>query len=229
VTRYALATTEFWPLTEGGAGRLNADLVDMLIAAGHDAHVVLVVASDVSTDADNVHVVHVTDAAGWDIEFMAASKAAAEGLADLHRTSPIDRIEIQDFDGLPFWALTHRGDLGFADIPITVRFHGPVDLQIEAMGAGSDDLEVAAQMERESFAMADATIVPSEGIRSLVVERYRVEAERVLLGTPVIRQLPSVARDTPRSRCSGNSPRPRWLASALMVGARQRTCRCASG
>jgi len=190
VTAYAFATTEFWPLTQGGAGRLNADLVGMLRSAGHDVRVVLV--ADVATDDECIRVVHLTDAAGWDLEFMAASKAAAEGLAELHRESPIDRIEIQDFDGLPFWTLTHRGDLGFAEVPITVRFHGSVDLQIEAMGAASEAFEVAAQMERESFSMADAVIAPSEGIRSLMINRYRLEPERVVVGTPVIRNLPAV-------------------------------------
>jgi len=87
VTRYAFATTEFWPLTDGGAGRLNADVVDLLVASGHDVHVVLVAGIDVYTDDAKVHVVHATDSAGWDIDFMAASKAAAEGLADLNRKS----------------------------------------------------------------------------------------------------------------------------------------------
>jgi len=187
VTAFAFATSELWPLTDGGAGRLNADLVSMLRTAGHDVRVVLV--ADVATDDENIRVVRPTDAAGWDIGFMAASKAAAEGLAELHRESPIDRIEIQDFDGLPFWTLTHRGDLGFAETPITVRFHGSVDLQIEAMGAGSATLEVAAQMERESFAMADASIAPSDGIRSLMIDRYHLEPDRVVVGTPVIRDL----------------------------------------
>ena len=187
---YAFATTEYWPLTDGGAGRLNAELVDLLRNAGHDVRVVLVAGDDVHADDANVHVVHPTDSAGWDIEFMAASKAVAEELAELHLAKPIDRIEIQDFDGLPFWTLTHRGDLGFAEIPITVRFHGPADLQIEAMGVQTDELAVAAQMERDSFSMADAVIVPSEGIAELALERYSLDAERVLVGTPAVRSLP---------------------------------------
>jgi glycosyltransferase involved in cell wall biosynthesis len=190
VTRIAFATAEFWPLTEGGAGRLNAQLVDLLAAAGHDAHVVLVAGDDVETDDPKVHIVHATDSAGWDLEFMAVSKAAAEGLSELHSVAPIDRIEIQDFDGLPFWTLTHRGDLGFAEIPITIRFHGPVDLQIEAMGVETPELAVAAQMERDSFSMADAVIVPGEGIAELVRDRYSIESARVVVGTPVVRDLP---------------------------------------
>ena len=190
MTNYAFATTEYWPLTDGGAGRLNAELVGLLRNAGHDVRVVLVAGDDVHADNANVHVVQATDSAGWDIEFMAASKALAEELAELHLAEPIDRIEIQDFDGLPFWTLTHRGDLGFAEVPITVRFHGPVDLQIEAMGVQTDELAVAAQMERDSFSMADAVIVPSEGIAELAIERYGLDAERVLVGTPAVRSLP---------------------------------------
>ncbi len=195
MTSYAFATTEYWPATRGGAGRLNADLVAMLVAAGHDVRVVLVAGADAVSPAENVHVVHASDAAGWDIGFIAASKAAAEGLAHLHRASPIDCIEIQDFDGLPFWTLTHRGDLGFADVPITIRIHGPVDLQIEAMGATTDALNVAAEMERGSFSMADAVIAPSHGLAALVTDRYSLEPERVLVGVPAIRELPSIAPD----------------------------------
>ena len=201
MTRYAFATTEFWPLTEGGAGILNAELVAMLIDAGHDVEVVLVAGTEVHSDDANVHVVHPMDSAGWDIGFMAASKAAAEGLAELQRASPIDRIEIQDFDGLAFWMLTHRGDLGFAEIPISVRFHGPVDLQMEAMGVETPDLAVAAQMERDSFSMADAVIVPSQGIEALAVDRYDLEPERVLVGTPIVRTL------APRQADIGDAPR----------------------
>jgi glycosyltransferase involved in cell wall biosynthesis len=198
VTSYAFATTEYWPATRGGAGRLNADLVAMLVAAGHDVRVVLVASADVLPPDPNVHVVQATDAAGWDIDFMAASKAAAEGLAQLHSESPIDRIEIQDFDGLPFWTLTHRGDLGFADVPITIRIHGPVELQIEAMGVSTDELDVAAEMERGSFSMADAMIAPSQVLAALVTDRYGLEPERVLVGVPVIRELPRTAGDRTR-------------------------------
>ena len=193
--RYAFATTEYWPLTDGGAGRLNADLVDMLTSDGHDVHVIIVASVEVNTDEARVHVVYANDDAGWDSGFMAASKAAAEGLADVHRATPLDRVEIQDFDGLPFWTLTHRRDLGLDEVPITVRFHGPVDLQIDAMGVDTPDLVVAAQMERESFSMADASVVPSEGIRALAIDRYGLEPERVLIGPPVVRSLPAVDGD----------------------------------
>jgi glycosyltransferase involved in cell wall biosynthesis len=190
VTRYVFATTEFWPLTGGGAGRLNAALVEMLVVSGHEAEVVLVAGDDVHADRTNVHVVHTTDSGVRDNEFMAASKAAAEGLSDLHAAQPIDRIEIQDFDGLPFWALTYRGELGLAEIPIAVRFHGPVDLQMEAMGVEMPELVVPAVMERESFSMADAVIVPSDAMARLATARYGLEADRVLVGAPVVEELP---------------------------------------
>ena len=93
MTSYAFATTENWPATRGGAGHLNADVVAMLGAAGHDVRVVLVAGADVESPEANVHVVQATDSAGWDIDFMAASKAAAEGLAQLHR-DPVSSREL---------------------------------------------------------------------------------------------------------------------------------------
>lgn len=197
MSHFAFVTTEYSPIVDGGAGHLVASLVAELRGASHDVSVVLVTSDTVDSSDASLHVVSPIDAAGWDIGFMAASKAAAEGVSALHRTRPIDRIEVQDFDGLAFWLLTHRGDLGLDDVPITVRFHGPVDLQIEAMGGTTHGLEVAAQMERESFAMADATIAPSDAVRLLIIERYGLEPGRVRIGTPLVQDLPQRALQPP--------------------------------
>ncbi len=187
MSHLAFVSTELAPQAPGGAGFLLEELRSRLVDAGHRVSIVLV-ADEVDGDpGEGVHLAHGDDAAGWDLSFMARSKAAAEQLARLHAEEPIDHIEIQDFDGLGFWALTHRRDLGISEIPISVRFHGPVDLQIEAMGAATDDLEAVAVMEREVFSMADRILVPSPGIKDLVLDRYVVEPDRVLVAPPPVR------------------------------------------
>ena len=180
----AFVTTELDPIVPGGAGVLVRRLRDALEAAA-DRVTVVAAADQVGRDDAAVRATG-DDDAGWDLSFMARSKAAAEAVADVHAHDPVDLVEVQDFDGLAFWLLTHRGDLGFANTPITVRFHGPVDLQVEAIGTSTAELDAVAVMERESYAMADSVTVPSPGIRDLVVDRYGVADQRVLIGSPIV-------------------------------------------
>ncbi len=189
MSHIAFVTTELAPHVGGGAGVLINELRARLIASGHRVSIVLATRDPGGIDEPGVVLAHGEDAAGWDLEFMAVSKAAAEALSEVHRSDPVDLVEIQDFDGLAFWTLTHRGDLGLGSVPIAVRFHGPVDLQIEAMAVSSPEWEAVAAMERESYAMADRVVVPSEGIRVLVLDRYSVDASRVVIGSPPVRSL----------------------------------------
>lgn len=185
----AFVTTELDPIIPGGAGTLVARLRRALVDVGHRVSVVLAAGDTLPDDLPPDPAVRMAvgdDDAGWDLPFMAVSRAAAEALAELHADDPIDLVEVQDFDGLGFWLLSHRGDLGFAETPITIRFHGPVDLQVEAMGASSEVLDAASVMERECFAMADGVVVPSPGIRALVIDRYAVDPARIRVGPPVI-------------------------------------------
>lgn len=191
MSTHVFVTTELAPLTPGGAGRLVADLASSISQAGHDVHVVLVTSDDVASDHSNIHVVHSVLAEDGAVDFMAQSIVAADALAALRAEISIDRIEIQDFDGLAFWTLAHRSELDLSSVTISVRFHGPVDIQAEAIGAVSPSFALAAAMERASFVMADATIVPSVGIRDLVVDRYALEPRRILIGSPIIRRLES--------------------------------------
>lgn len=181
----AVVTTEYAPLTGGGAGVLTAELRHVLEEAGH--RVSIVVAAPVRDDT--VITADGDDDAGWELAFMAVSKAAAEAVARLHADDPVDLVEIQDFDGLAFWLLTHRGDLGFGDVPVTVRFHGPVALQVEAMGRSTPELDAVAVMERESYAMADGVTVPSAAVGRLVEGRFGVEPDRLRVGVPPVRRL----------------------------------------
>jgi GT2 family glycosyltransferase/glycosyltransferase involved in cell wall biosynthesis len=172
-------------------------LADALEASGHRVSIVLVTDGGLSCNDPRVSIAPAGDSAGWDTSFIATSKAAAEALSTIQKRDPIDQIEIQDFDGLAFWTLTHRRDLGVEGVPVSVRFHGPVILQTEAMGLSSPELDVASAMETESFLMADRVIAPSPGIATLLVERFAVSPERVVVGSPIVRTLGSSPRWRP--------------------------------
>ncbi|MGI9584505.1 MAG: glycosyltransferase, partial [Acidimicrobiia bacterium] len=189
MSHVAFVTTELDPLAPGGAGILTASLAEAIQHAGHRVTIVLVADRSPATADPRVTIAIGTDSAGWDSSFMANSKAGAEALADIHRADPIDQIEIQDFDGLAFWTLTHRRDLGVDDVPISVRFHGPVALQTDAMGVSAPELDVAGAMETESFHMADRVIAPTPGIAGMLTERFSVSPERVAVGPPLVRNL----------------------------------------
>jgi glycosyltransferase involved in cell wall biosynthesis len=191
MSHVAFATTELTPHTPGGAGVLIGSLADALEESGHRVSIVLVTDGIETIDDPRVTIAPPGDSAGWDTPFMASSKAAAEALSTIQRNDPIDQIEIQDFDGLAFWTLTHRRDLGVESIPISVRFHGPVALQTEAMGLSTSDLDVAAAMEKESFLMADRVVAPTPGIVALLTEQFAVSPERVVVGPPLVRILGS--------------------------------------
>jgi glycosyltransferase involved in cell wall biosynthesis len=118
--------------------------------------------------------------------FLARSRAAADAVAAICGETLADLVEFQDFDGLGFWALSHRSELGLEAVPLAVRLHGPVDLMLEAMGGGAPELEPAAAMEREAFAMADLVIVPSAAMGSLAATRYGLEPNRIRIGTPPV-------------------------------------------
>lgn len=192
MSRVAFAVTELAPFTSGGAGVLVAEIADRLRSRGDVVTCVIAADPDsAETFAGDPSVVlaRPVEAPGWTFPFMDTSMSVAEELSRLHREDPFDVVEFQDFDGLAFWMLTHRRDLGFGDTPLVVRFHGPVDLQIEAMGKSTPELDVVAAMERESFRMADRVIVPSPAIGRLVADRYGVAPDRIAVGAPVVRDL----------------------------------------
>lgn len=193
-------TPEYEGVTAGGAGALVARLRSRLRETGEETRVLLVLddpAPDVPGDVDVVLVDPVRDGDVDDprSRFVARSRAAARGLSRLLEGVGGDvRVEFTDFDGLAFWALTHRADHGLVIVPCSVRFHGPVDLMWEATGSGHEEWESVRAMERGVFACADAVIVPAEAWVTPVAARYGLDAERVLVGEPEVPALPEVRR-----------------------------------
>jgi len=184
-------TTEYEPFAPGGAGTLIASVATRLAAGGRHV-VVLLIGSEHSnagmSDADTsddgtVSVVGVPSKDG----FLERSRAAASALEELRTQRSIERVEFHDFEGLAFVTLSERSDLGLSNVAITVRFHGPTQLLLE--GAGIDPVEdfvLAGVMERESFAMCDAVLVPSDPIGALVIGRYGVEPRRIVVAPPIV-------------------------------------------
>ena len=102
-------TTEFDPLVPGGAGAVVTGLRELLMARGNAVTVLLV--TDQAVEAsDGVTVVPPVGDADDDESALSASKAAFAAVVELARHQRIDLIEVQDFDGLAFWTLTHRND-----------------------------------------------------------------------------------------------------------------------
>jgi glycosyltransferase involved in cell wall biosynthesis/GT2 family glycosyltransferase len=186
-------TSELAPFTPGGAGVLVAGLRERLQGEGVDVRVLL--AADVEVGGPGVIVVS-APAPATARDFWDRSQLVAERLAAEVDDAPPDLVEFHDFDGLAFAALSRRHDLGLERVPIAVRFHGPVDLQVEATGVVPPELVAVREMERSVYAMADVVIAPSAGTRDLILGRYDVPAERVVVGPPEL-AAPSVVRRTP--------------------------------
>lgn len=186
-------TAELAPYVRGGAGRLLAELRDRLVAAGHSVRVLLV--TDRDPDGPLPVWVQLVQPGGGPDPFRAASAAAAEAVARTVAARVPDVIEIQDFDGLAFDTLLGREAAGTGDVPVWIRFHGPADLQMEAVGRQQPELAAVPVMEIESYRMADAVVVPSDGIGRLVADRYGVEPSRIVVGPPPVRDLSAVVWD----------------------------------
>ena len=170
-------TTEFAPLNPGGAGTLVARLRDRLTDRGDRASVIVVADHDGDVPGDVTIV-------GTAPDFESRALVAAESLQQLVEREHVDLVEIQDFDGLAFHALAHRGDIGIAHVPVQIRFHGPADLMFEAIGIEPPEIAIARTMEAVSYRMADRILVPSPGIGRLAAGRYDLEADRVLVAPP---------------------------------------------
>jgi glycosyltransferase involved in cell wall biosynthesis len=119
--------------------------------------------------------------------FLTRSEAAARAVASIAR--PGDRVEVQDFEGLGFWMLAHRAELGLEGTPLTIRFHGPYDLLAGAMDTPPGDWGVPRAMEHGAFEMADAVLVPAPGHAAVLRERYGVPGERLALAPPPVPDL----------------------------------------
>jgi glycosyltransferase involved in cell wall biosynthesis/GT2 family glycosyltransferase len=179
--RIVFVTTELYPETQGGAGVVVEALARHL-AATHPVLVLLASPDPVEVmSRDRIHVeVALVSPTG----FMERSQEVAETLARVAR--PGDRIEVQDFEGLGYTLLLDRARFGLMETPITVRFHGPYDLLRESMETEPDDWWLPAAMERGVFRMADRVLIPVEGHREVMVDRYGVDTERIAVSPPPI-------------------------------------------
>lgn len=192
MSRFLVVTTELYPETPGGAGVL----VDALVK-GRAQQVgtrVLLLTPDpiqpVHRPEVGTGVAHIPKSG-----FLERSRALAELLEP--QVKPGDRVEIQDFEGIGFWAMSHRSELGLDKVVLTVRFHGPYDLLADAMDTVPDDWALPRAMEREVFAMADQVLIPVEGHRVILRERYGVPTERIMLAPPPIPPISKRARRIP--------------------------------
>jgi len=188
VSRHVVfVTTELAPFVRGGAGTLVARLAEALRRSDTRVTVLLVrPGGQGRVEAPGVVAVPFDEAGRWP----AASEAAGDALGELAAAEAIDRVELQDFDGVAFSALTRRRHLGLEGVAMTVRFHGPADLQVEAVGVSPPELDLPIAMERWSYRMADAILVPAAGLRELVAARYDVDRERIVVAPPVVPDVP---------------------------------------
>jgi len=188
MNRFVWVTTELYPGTTGGAG-VVVDSLSSELAPTNECSVLLMTSNEVEVSPHR----------GVDVEtfeipkagFLDRSQAVAEAIASAVR--PGDRIEIQDFEGLGFWALTHRSEYGLEHIPITVRLHGPYDLLAEAMDSVPKDWSQPRVMEAEVFKMADRVLIPVPGHLHTLVERYGVEEARIAVSPPFIAPIDRVS------------------------------------
>jgi glycosyltransferase involved in cell wall biosynthesis len=194
--RVVFATTEFEPLTPGGAGVLIGRLAALHLERGWSPTVVLAAAAAGAPDPSGVEVVTVDspeaeDTVAFFVErsrrlALAVARVAAEGEAPV-------LIEFHDFDAPAWWTLTHRRELGLDAVRIGVRLHGPVDAMIEAMGIAPPPLDRVALMERLVFSMADLVLVPSAAMGDWAIERYRLEPGRVVVAPVPVPAVETVA------------------------------------
>jgi len=180
--------SELSPFFPGGAGTVVAELLARLGPIGVPTGALIVTAAAPATalprDVDHIEPGVLEEATPT--TFLAASRSAARSVADRIARQRFDVVEFQDFDGLGFWALAHRAELGLGDVRLAVRFHGPVDLMFEAIGVVPPELHHVRVMERHAYRMADVVLVPSPAIRELAISRYDLEPERVVIGEPPV-------------------------------------------
>ncbi|MEX0865178.1 MAG: glycosyltransferase [Acidimicrobiia bacterium] len=181
MSRVIFVTTELHPETPGGAGVVVDALARMLGRDRESVVLLLTTQPVVVVDRPGVEVVaRRLPERG----FMRRSEAVAKAVAEV--AEPGDLVEFHDFEGIAYLALAHRGDLGLERTTLTVRLHGPYDLLSEAMEVPPEDWGHPIAMEREVFRMADAVVIPVEGHRRHVIERYQLDPGRVRVGPPPV-------------------------------------------
>ena len=189
-------TTEFEPVTAGGAGAVVAGIADALSNDGHRVTVLLIAVDPVKSNDSRVTVVPVErDAVATEGRPLSSSKAAYSALLVLLDGVPASAIEFQDFDGLGFWTLTHRSGTALTTTPIGIRYHLPADHILDEVGSPRADFAVTRILERQALACADFVISQTESMRPVIAERYGVPDNRIIIGPPPV---PPVERVDPK-------------------------------
>jgi glycosyltransferase involved in cell wall biosynthesis/GT2 family glycosyltransferase len=189
MSRLLFVTTELHPELSGGAGVL-VDTLARLLSPTREVEIVLATTEPAEPDPGRGIEVHRVEIPATG--FRERSRALSDALAAIAR--PGDRIEIQDFEGIAFDTLLRRHELDLTRCLVTVRFHGPYDLLAPAMDTAPDDWELPSLMEQEAYRMADLVLVPAPGHVRTLIERYGVDADRVVVAPPPVAPLPRLER-----------------------------------
>ncbi len=180
--RIGFITSELAPYTPGGAGTAVAELARRLA----DEHQVTVVVVGVTLPpVDEPFTVVLVESAD---SMLARSEAAHRFLAA--HPGEFDLVEFVDFDALAYDSLVDRPGAGLVDTTVGVRVHGPADLMFEAIGKVPPELVEIVARETEVFRMADMVLAASPSMRDLVVDRYGLAADRVLVAPPPVTDPP---------------------------------------
>ncbi len=182
-------TTELDPVVPGGAGTVVTSLAAALAAAGREVVVVLVAEVGEAHLPGVEIVVAAAERTAAENAFLERSRKAAQAVHAVAAERAVELVEFADFDGLAYWALAHRAELGLERTRVAVRFHGPAHLLLEAAKLAPPEFEPVRVMEEQSFAMADAVLVPSAPLGDLAERRYGVPSERVVVAQPPIPQV----------------------------------------
>lgn len=180
--RIGFVTPELAPYTPGGAGAAVAELARRM-AGTHQVTVLVVgVAPRPVDEPFTVTFVEAADS------IVARSEAVHRFLAA--HPGEFDLVEFVDFDAPGYDGLVDRPGAGLVETTVAVRVHGPADLMFEAIGKIPPELVEIVARETEVFRMADVVLAASPSMRALVVDRYGLAEDRVLVAPPPVTDPP---------------------------------------
>ncbi|MCW5753743.1 MAG: glycosyltransferase [Phycisphaeraceae bacterium] len=190
--RIGLACTELAPATGAGGGMGTLQMALALADAGHDVHVVTLAPdapltpsapppSPIARSASTAFKVHYADPHAPPANLLhdcspAIRQAFAlyQALRDLHRTTPLDVIELADFNGQAYFPLVARETLGeFGGTLMAVRLHTPnivgrAENQIDWVNRADALIEY---METTALRLADLLSAPTQAVLDKISRR----------------------------------------------------------
>ena len=183
--RIVFVTQELDPIAPGGAGAVIAGMATRL-SERHQVTVLLGAHSIVSSAPADFAIATVTRAQ-WTARLSGSDRSRlALELATICRDAKVDMVEFTDFEALGFWALSHREELDLAHVRIAVRLHGPVEAVAAAVGSAPPLFNVLGGLVRLTLSMADMVLVPSAEVGRWAADRYRLDADRVVVAPPPV-------------------------------------------